>query len=97
MIGPEQHDQTVSARLHDTLVVNLSRQGSGWRVEFDRGILEPVGAASLGTPAAEGWSFRCVGTGTSELVFTVPAAPCPSGAPCPPSSFEFHARVDVKE
>lgn len=97
-IGPEQYEQTVPARLHDIVAVNLKRSGAGWRVEFDRSVLEYLGPPeSLAAPGAEGWSFRCVGTGTSELVLAAPAAPCPAGAVCPPASFEFRARVAVKE
>jgi len=98
MIGPEQYDQTVTARLNDTVVVNLARTGGGWRVEFDRTVLEHLGpAGSIGTPGTVGWSFRCVGTGISELVFTPPTASCPAGTVCPPAQFEFRARVDVRK
>jgi hypothetical protein len=96
-VGSEQYGQVVLAQVGDILAVKPAPPGPGWAVEFDRGILAALGSEeSRRNPGPEGWLFRCVGVGTSELALTAPASPCPAGAVCPPAQFEFRTRIAVR-
>lgn len=98
VIGLEQHEQTVPTRLGDVLAVRIGADQPGWVVEFDHAILAAIGAKeTLRNPGPGGWLFRCVGIGSSDMVFTAPLAPCPPRTVCAPAQFEFRTRVDVAD
>jgi hypothetical protein len=96
VITPEQLGQTVVARLGQQVVLRRPVDVPRWTLDFDPAILKPLmGTERIRMPGPEGWLFKAVGLGRSEVVATSVSA-CSPDEPCPPP-VRFSVTVEVKK
>jgi hypothetical protein len=72
-------------------VINIAAATeSEWVVSYRPEILLALTPEeTMSQPGAEGWFFRVLAPGSTELVLESTAVPCPGDAPCAPNVMRF--------
>lgn len=61
-----------------------------WAISYRAEILLALKPAeTMSQPGADGWFFRVIAPGTTEIVLESQAAPCPDNTPCMPNILRF--------
>lgn len=71
VVTPSQTGQEVEIRNGETFVVRLPFEGSAWQLDFAAEVLQLLTPADrVAAPGPEGWRFRAVAPGTTDLTLT---------------------------
>ena len=82
-----QRGEVVSVSVGDVFAVNLPQGSSKWAVDYANSVVEPLTpAGKMNEPGPDGWLFRAVAAGQTDIRLTAPAAKCTEPPPCPPPS-----------
>jgi hypothetical protein len=96
VVTPEDFDQTVTARVGQTIQVRRPTDLAEWELQFDPAVLEPLTSPQrMRSLGPDGWFFRAKASGRTEFVATA-AASCPEGSTCPPAAARFHVSLDIQ-
>ena len=88
-------DAPVSVRVGQTLGIQPPAPNGDWQVDFDNESLRLITPESdLAHPGTQGWVWRAIRAGESELVLTSTTRCAPE--PCTPAVLRFTVRLDVK-
>ncbi len=92
-----QRGQVIPLSAGDVFAISLPPGSSIWKVEYAAEVIEPLTPADKMTePGPQGWLFRAVAAGQTEIRLTAPAPAC-AKPPCPPAApMTFVFTVDVK-
>jgi hypothetical protein len=92
-----QRGQVIPLSAGDVFAISLPPGSSIWKVEYAAEVVEPLTPAEKMTePGPQGWLFRAVAAGQTEIRLTAPAPAC-AKPPCPPAApMTFVFTVDVK-
>lgn len=92
-----QRGQVIPLSVGDVFAISLPPGSSVWKVAYAAEVIEPLTSADKMTePGPQGWLFRAVAAGQTEVRLTAPAPAC-AKPPCPPAApMMFVFTVDVK-
>ena len=90
-----QFGQEVEFRTADTFVLRPPFEATDWQLDFSSDVLQLLTPADrVSAPGAEGWRFRAVSSGTTDLTVTALVSPGPgTDGPAAPRRFSFVVRV----
>ena len=93
VITAEQFGRVVTISIGQTFVIRRPLDVEEWQVDFATDILEVLNSADRRqSPGPEGWRFRAIGIGETDLALTE-RPPRNGGAPPPPRRFVVTIRV----
>ncbi len=85
VLGPERQQQESRVRVGEVIRVPDNPEHD-WVVSYSPRILTALTPTEkLARPGQDGWLFRVIAPGTTEIALESKAATCPSGALCPPN------------
>lgn len=92
-----QRGQVIPLSVGDVFAISLPPGSAIWKVAYAAEVVEPLTPADKMTePGPQGWLFRAVAAGQTEIRLTAPAPAC-AKPPCPPAApMVFVFTVDVK-
>ncbi len=93
-----QRGSTVALSVGDVFAVALPKGSSIWKVDYAGSVVEPLTLPeNMEEPGSQGWLFRAVAAGQTDIRLTASTAPCTGPDPCPPAPpITFVFTVDVK-
>lgn len=97
LIRPAQSGQVI--RLSKGQIIRIVNPGlaAAWRVVYASEVLEALTPPdTMRAPGPEGWRFRAIAPGKTDLVLTSIAQPCPDPTPCPPVPARLVFTIEVK-
>ncbi|HMU93924.1 MAG TPA: hypothetical protein PKE35_13685 [Anaerolineales bacterium] len=92
-----QRGQVIPLSVGDVFAISVPPGSSIWKVAYAAEVVEPLTPADKMTePGSQGWLFRAVAAGQTDIRLTAPAPAC-AKPPCPPAApMVFVFTVDVK-
>src|SRR5574341_777123 len=96
LITPAQSGQVISVSVGQVIGVTNPGATMEWQVDYASAVLELLTPReNLRAPGPEGWRFRSIAPGQTDLVLTSIPQPCPNNTPCPlmPARFVFTIKV----
>lgn len=85
VITESQHQQVTTVKVGQIINVT-SHPEFEWSVSYyDQVLLALTPPEKIKQPGADGWFFRVVAPGATEIVLESIAPPCPAGTLCPPN------------
>jgi hypothetical protein len=88
--------QVVNVSIGHVIAFTRPLDAAEWQVDYDSTLLSPLTPAEkMRKPDAQGWLFRALATGQSDLIFTSIVA-C-AQPPCPPTVARFVVTVNVQK
>ncbi len=95
VINPRQPMQIIVVSVGQVIAFTRPLDVAEWQVDYDAASLSPLmSPETMRTPDAQGWLFRAVAAGQSDLTFTSIAS-CPA-PPCPPTVARFVVTIHVQ-
>ena len=93
-----QRGQTVDLSVGDVFAVSVPPRSSTWKVDFSDMVVQSlIPAEEMQSPGAQGWLFRAVAAGQTDIRLTAVAPACNQPQPCPPAPpVEFVFTVNVR-
>jgi hypothetical protein len=90
--------QQITIALGDVFVVSLPDEKFNWQINFADTIIQALTPPeAMNNPGSEGWLFRAIAPGLTDIRVTASAAACPPGTPCPPPApITFVFTIEVK-
>lgn len=89
VVTASQTGQEIEIPKGDTFVLRPPFEGSGWQLDFAAEVLQLLTPPDrVSTPGPEGWRFRALGAGTTDLTMTAS-----SDAGAAPRRFSLSIRV----
>ena len=92
-----QRGQVIAVSVGDVIAVAIPPGSSRWKVGYADSVVEALTSAeNMAEPGPQGWLFRAVAVGQTDLRLTAPAAICNQPQPCPPApppTFVFTVEV----
>lgn len=84
----------VTVNVRDVLVIPPPMTADEWQVDYSPALLEALTPADrLRSPGPDGWRFRAIAAGESELALTPVLKASPSGPPPAPPRFAVTIRA----
>jgi hypothetical protein len=97
VVSPEKFGSTIDVRTGQVIAVRRPADADEWSVDYASEVLMPLQSEKeQRKPGPQGWRFRAVGAGETDLAFTALQAPCREQVPCPqppPRRFVITIRV----
>lgn len=98
VLQPDRSGQTVFVRQSQVIGIPSPAPGMEWQVSFDSTFLESlIPLDRMRVPGVQGWIFRAIAPGETELSLTSIAAPCKEGRPCPRTVMQFSYVIKIVE
>jgi hypothetical protein len=91
VVQPAQ--QSVNVRVGQTLSIPLPFDADAWSVDYASNILELLDPSKASRPGPQGWRFRALARGETDVALTEVSAVAPGGAPPAPRRFVITVRV----
>jgi hypothetical protein len=96
VINPRQPMQIIVVSVGQVIAFTRPLDVAEWQVDYDAASLSPlIPPEKMRMPGAQGWLFRAIATGQSDLTFTSIAS-CPA-PPCPPTVARFVVTIHVQQ
>ncbi|MBI3151024.1 MAG: protease inhibitor I42 family protein [Chloroflexi bacterium] len=98
-INPEeQSGTTVIVSVGDIVAIALPSASPTWQVTFADTIIQSlIPPEHMNQPGEQGWLFRAIAKGDTDVRLTAPAMSCDPGTPCPPAApITFAFTIEVK-
>ncbi|MBI2864352.1 MAG: hypothetical protein HYX94_07285 [Chloroflexi bacterium] len=99
IIAPEQYGQVIPASIGQTIAVVRPVNIEEWQVQYNNAVLAILTPPErVNSPGPEGWLFKAVAPGRSDIVLTSAVYPCKDTTPCPPPMpARFMVTISVHE
>ena len=94
----KQRGKIVTVLVGDVFAVSLPQGSSRWKVDYAGSVFQLLTLAeNMEEPGPQGWLFRAIAVGQTDIRLTAPAAECNQPQPCPPAPpISYVFTVDVK-
>lgn len=81
-----QRGKLVTVLVGDIFSITVPQGSSRWKVDYAGSVVEPLTPVeNMEEPGPQGWFFRAIATGQTDIRLTSYAPPCDSSVPCPPA------------
>lgn len=91
-----QKDIPIQVRVNDVIQVRLPLKQMEWQVSYTADLLVPVMPPDrMRNPGADGWFFRAIAPGISNIMLTSIPQPCPTQTPCPSTAARWIFIIDA--
>ena len=91
VVGPSQ--QSATMRVGQTISIPRPFDADEWRVDYSADVLELLNASEARKPGPDGWRFRGIAKGETEVALTEVSAVPIGGAPPAPRRVVISVRV----
>lgn len=98
-IEPErQNGETISVPRGEAFAIVVPSGFPTWQISYAGTVIQPLTPLEeMQVPGPQGWLFRSIASGQTEVRLTAPALDCDPGAACPPASpITFVVTIEVK-
>jgi hypothetical protein len=96
IINPRQPAQVIAVLVGHIVAFTRPLDAAEWQVDYDASLWSPLTPAEkMRKPDAQGWLFRAIAIGQSDLTFTSIAS-C-AQPPCPPMVARFVVTLNVQK
>ena len=97
LLRPAQSGQTISVSVGQMIGVSPPSLAVKWHVTYASEVLESLTPPEkFQAPGPDGWLFRAIAPGKTDLLLTSIVEACSTNTPCPPISARFVFTIEVK-
>lgn len=81
-----QRGKLVTVFVGDIFAISVPQGSPKWKVDYAGSVVEPLTPVeNMEEPGSQGWFFRAIATGQTDIRLTSHTPPCESSVPCPPA------------
>ncbi|MFN8494712.1 MAG: hypothetical protein U0350_44330 [Caldilineaceae bacterium] len=92
-----QHQIPTTVKVGQVINVRLAAAAQ-WTVNYRREVLAALTVpAQMSQPGPDGWFFRVIAPGRTEITLQSRASPCPSGKSCSPNVMRFVFPIQAEQ
>jgi hypothetical protein len=97
LIAPAQSGQVIPVSVGQIIEVANPSLSMKWKVSYASEVLELLTSQeNLHAPGRDGWLFRAITPGKTDLMLTSMPQACSNNTPCPPMPARFVFTIEVK-